>query len=116
VAKRSGWKVVDFYEDAGISGAKGRDKRPSFNRPAIRLTINEKIHKSAISRYAAPAQVCSDDDRGTCSLIPYKPETLAPPFASGTSRGSTHRRLKVEANLVVAREPHVSAEWLSVAG
>jgi DNA invertase Pin-like site-specific DNA recombinase len=32
VAKRSGWKVVDFYEDAGISGAKGRDKRPSFNR------------------------------------------------------------------------------------
>jgi hypothetical protein len=41
---------------------------------------------------------------------------LAPPFASGHSRGSTHRRLKVEANLVVAREPHVSAEWLSVAG
>jgi DNA invertase Pin-like site-specific DNA recombinase len=32
VAKRSGWKVVDFYEDAGISGAKGRDKRPSFHR------------------------------------------------------------------------------------
>src|SRR5271170_5458411 len=32
VARRSGWKVVDFYEDAGISGAKGRDKRPSFNR------------------------------------------------------------------------------------
>ena len=25
VAARSGWEVVGFYEDAGISGAKGRD-------------------------------------------------------------------------------------------
>ena len=32
VAKRSGWTVVGFYEDAGISGAKGRDKRPGFDR------------------------------------------------------------------------------------
>jgi len=32
VAARSGWQVVDFYEDAGISGAKGRDKRPGFDR------------------------------------------------------------------------------------
>src|SRR6201985_3467773 len=26
-----GWKVVEFYEDAGISGAKGRDKRPGLD-------------------------------------------------------------------------------------
>jgi DNA invertase Pin-like site-specific DNA recombinase len=32
VAKRSGWNVVDLYEDAGISGAKGREKRPAFDR------------------------------------------------------------------------------------
>jgi DNA invertase Pin-like site-specific DNA recombinase len=32
VAARSGWEVVDIYEDAGISGAKGRDKRPGFDR------------------------------------------------------------------------------------
>src|SRR6201997_4986864 len=32
VAARSGWDVVGFYEDAGISGAKGRDKRPGFDR------------------------------------------------------------------------------------
>jgi DNA invertase Pin-like site-specific DNA recombinase len=32
VAKRSGWQMVTFYEDAGISGAKGRDKRPAFDR------------------------------------------------------------------------------------
>ena len=28
---RSGWQVVQVYEDAGISGAKGRDKRPAFD-------------------------------------------------------------------------------------
>ena len=32
VAARSGWQVVGFYEDAGVSGAKGRDKRPGFDR------------------------------------------------------------------------------------
>src|SRR3954447_1536163 len=32
VAQRSGWKIVAVYEDAGISGARGRDKRPAFDR------------------------------------------------------------------------------------
>src|SRR5215472_3357260 len=32
VAARSGWQVVDLYADKGISGAKGRDKRPNFDR------------------------------------------------------------------------------------
>jgi DNA invertase Pin-like site-specific DNA recombinase len=32
VAKRSGWEVVDFYEDAGISGSKGRERRPGLDR------------------------------------------------------------------------------------
>ena len=32
VADRAGWLIVEIYEDAGISGAKGRDKRPAFDR------------------------------------------------------------------------------------
>jgi DNA invertase Pin-like site-specific DNA recombinase len=32
VAERAGWLIVEIYEDAGISGAKGRDKRPAFDR------------------------------------------------------------------------------------
>jgi DNA invertase Pin-like site-specific DNA recombinase len=32
VAQRSGWEVVGIYEDAGISGSNGRDKRPGFDR------------------------------------------------------------------------------------
>src|SRR6516164_5790868 len=32
VAQQRGWQIVGLYEDAGISGAKGRDKRPEFDR------------------------------------------------------------------------------------
>jgi DNA invertase Pin-like site-specific DNA recombinase len=32
VAGRNSWQVAEIYEDAGISGAKGREKRPAFDR------------------------------------------------------------------------------------
>src|SRR5271169_627047 len=32
IAKRQGWTVVEVYTDHGISGAKGRDRRPAFAR------------------------------------------------------------------------------------
>jgi DNA invertase Pin-like site-specific DNA recombinase len=32
VAARSGWQIVEVYKDAGISGSKGRDKRPGFDK------------------------------------------------------------------------------------
>lgn len=32
VAERHGWQIVDEYLDQGISGAKGRDQRPEFDR------------------------------------------------------------------------------------
>jgi DNA invertase Pin-like site-specific DNA recombinase len=32
VAERHGWNVTDVFEDAGISGAKGRDQRPDYDR------------------------------------------------------------------------------------
>lgn len=31
VAKHSRWQVVGIYQDAGISGAKGREKRPGLD-------------------------------------------------------------------------------------
>lgn len=31
VAARAGWHVVEVFEDAGISGAKGRDERPAYD-------------------------------------------------------------------------------------
>lgn len=40
VAERAGWQVVEVYEDAGISGAKGRAECPAFDR----------LHKDAVRR------------------------------------------------------------------
>jgi len=31
VAERAGWEVVKVYKDHGVSGSKGRDKRPAFD-------------------------------------------------------------------------------------
>lgn len=32
VGKHADWEITEIYEDAGISGAKGRDKRPAFDK------------------------------------------------------------------------------------
>ena len=40
VAQRAGWQVVHVYKDHGISGAKGRNKRPAF----------DGLHKAAAQR------------------------------------------------------------------
>lgn len=32
VAQRTGWNITAVYKDEGISGAKGRDKRPGFDQ------------------------------------------------------------------------------------
>jgi DNA invertase Pin-like site-specific DNA recombinase len=40
VADRAGWQIVKVYKDHGISGAKGRDKRPAF----------DALHKAAARR------------------------------------------------------------------
>jgi len=32
IADRRGWELIETYSDAGISGAKGRDKRPGLDR------------------------------------------------------------------------------------
>lgn len=31
VAERAGWDLVQVFEDAGVSGAKGREKRPAYD-------------------------------------------------------------------------------------
>jgi len=40
VAARSGWQVVHVYKDEGISGAKGRDKRPGLD--AMMKAVNAR--------------------------------------------------------------------------
>jgi DNA invertase Pin-like site-specific DNA recombinase len=40
-ATRHGWNVVAEYSDEGVSGAKGRDKRPGFDRLCKAITRRE---------------------------------------------------------------------------
>jgi DNA invertase Pin-like site-specific DNA recombinase len=40
-AKHHGWNIVAEYSDAGISGAKGRDKRPAFDKMLKAATRGE---------------------------------------------------------------------------
>jgi DNA invertase Pin-like site-specific DNA recombinase len=44
VAARSGWEVVGIYEDAGISGSNGRDKRPGFDRLLEMMPAGSQFH------------------------------------------------------------------------
>jgi DNA invertase Pin-like site-specific DNA recombinase len=46
VLQASAWEVVGFYEDAGISGAKGRDKRPGFDR-LLKDVISRQVNMIA---------------------------------------------------------------------
>ena len=41
VAERRGWQVVAEFCDEGISGAKGREKRPAFDRLHKAITRRE---------------------------------------------------------------------------
>jgi DNA invertase Pin-like site-specific DNA recombinase len=41
VAKRHGWRVVSTFKDQGVSGAKGRDKRPGYDQLCSAITRRE---------------------------------------------------------------------------
>lgn len=41
VAERAGWEVVRVFEDAGVSGAKGREKRPAYDALLKAVTRRE---------------------------------------------------------------------------
>ena len=67
VAQRRGWEVVQTYQDAGISGAKGRDKRPAFDaalKDAVRRKFDvlmvwsiDRMGRSTATVAAAPAEL-----------------------------------------------------------
>jgi uncharacterized protein (DUF2235 family) len=50
-------------------------------------TINECVHQSVIDRYGKNADLCTDDDGGTCTKAAYSPKTLSPFFTNGRFNG-----------------------------
>ena len=51
-ASRRGWEVVQEFADEGISGAKGRDRRPAFDR-LLKAVTRRKIDMVAAGEYDA---------------------------------------------------------------
>ncbi len=49
VAERAGWTIVRVFEDAGISGAKGRDQRPGYD------ALLKAVHRREVDIVAAYA-------------------------------------------------------------
>jgi DNA invertase Pin-like site-specific DNA recombinase len=43
VAEHRGWVITETYEDAGISGAKGRDQRPAFDQ-MLKDAVRGRFH------------------------------------------------------------------------
>src|SRR6476646_11380282 len=73
VAKRAGWEIVHVYRDHGISGAKGRDKRPAF----------DALHKAAARREFDIVMAWSVDRLGRSlqDLVAFLSELHALPAA-----------------------------------
>ena len=71
-AERAGHKVVKVYEDQGISGAKGRDKRPAF----------DDLLKAAVRREYDMLAVWSSDRLGRS--LPHLVEVLQTIRDTGT--------------------------------
>jgi hypothetical protein len=53
VAERHGWQIVEVFEDAGISGARGREQRPAFDR-----MLKSAVRRDVDVILAWPLQLC----------------------------------------------------------
>jgi DNA invertase Pin-like site-specific DNA recombinase len=56
-AEHRGWTVVEEFVDAGISGAKGREKRPGFDR-LLKAVTRRKVDVVAAWSSIASAGAC----------------------------------------------------------
>jgi DNA invertase Pin-like site-specific DNA recombinase len=65
-AQRHGWRIVAVFKDEGISGSKGRDKRPAFDR----------LHKAIVRREIDLVASWSIDRLGRSmqDLVPFLSE------------------------------------------
>ena len=90
VAEHRGWTIVQTYEDQGISGAKGRDQRPAFDRvlkDAVRRRFDilmvwsiDRLGRSVLHVANALAELDAAGIRLYCDRegIDYRPQWVAP--------------------------------------
>ena len=82
VAARSGHEIVVVYRDEGISGSKGRDKRPGF----------DAMHKDASRRKFDIVMAWSVDRLGRSNLVAFL-EHLRETLVFPASAGAGHHHL-----------------------
>jgi DNA invertase Pin-like site-specific DNA recombinase len=83
VAERAGWEVVETYVDHAISGIKGRDQRPAFDRlhndaAARRFDL---VMAWSVDRLGRSLQHCASTSTCTSS------ESTRPHHPAGRSSG-----------------------------
>jgi DNA invertase Pin-like site-specific DNA recombinase len=85
VADRSGWEIWKVYEDAGISGAKGRDRRPGPEAmmKAVNAREFDMVAAWSVDRLGRSLGICS----ASCKTSTKRAWTCF-----FTSRGSIPRR------------------------
>jgi hypothetical protein len=71
VAERHGWNLVATYEDAGVSGVKGRDERPGYDK-LMKAVARREIDMWPPTGYRPIGIV-------TRNMAPY---CMPPPFCS----------------------------------
>ena len=57
VVERAGWRIFEVCEDAGISGAKGRDQRPAFDQ-MLKAVAQRRFDVVGRSGHAAAGPAC----------------------------------------------------------
>jgi Resolvase, N terminal domain len=50
IGRRPGWVIAGEFTDAGVSGAKGRDKRPEFDR-LLNAVVRRRSMSSPLGRW-----------------------------------------------------------------
>jgi DNA invertase Pin-like site-specific DNA recombinase len=102
VADRHGWNVVAIFTDAGISGTKGRDKRPGYDRLCRGITRRERAMivervKAGLSRARAQGErlgrrpVCAEVVERIRESLATGAGILKTAKALGVGTGTVHK-------------------------
>lgn len=75
-----GGRPCDVAFNESLYSALDEEGRPT-------RAINEAVHGSVVARYGKPAQLCSNEDDGSCASVTYRPKALAPFFKGGAFSG-----------------------------
>ena len=97
IAARAGWQIVEVYEDAGVSGAKGRDQRPQFDRmlkdatrrkfDVLAVWATDRLGRSLQDLVATLSELRNGAQRDACEGTPKGSRYLTNSLSYSSSTG-----------------------------